>query len=178
MVRIFQILARERKLQRLLYGLIVESALVDTPKPTDPDFLNGNDVPWVTRFAEAGGKVVISGDTQMKNKPHERLALVQAGMVTIFFESQWSNWPFFKKCALLLHWWPQIAMVAKTAQPGTFWHVPANWRDDSKLRQVSNDDAKLVRIQRQKANQAKVRARRAEAVEENQTTLNFELPAK
>lgn len=160
MVRIFRILAAERQLRWLSGGLEVESAADYTPKKTDPDYVKNNDVPWIKRFAAADGKVIISGNTDMKKQPHERLALVEQGMVTIFFEPQWSSWPFFRKCALLLHWWPAIIKTAKTAKPGTFWHVPCDWKADGSLRAVSSGDAKLTKIERQKAQQATVRARR------------------
>ena len=149
MVRIFRILAKEKQLQWLSGGLIVESAKDYTPRKSDLDYQKNNDVPWIKRFAEAGGKVIISGNTDMKKQPHERLALVETGMVTIFFEDQWSKWPFFRKCALLLHWWPAIVKTAKTAKPGSFWHVPCEWREEGVLRAVPNDDAKLTKMERQ-----------------------------
>lgn len=173
MVRMFQILAEEKQLRTLTSGLMIEKAEDYTPKKGDTDYLAKNDVPWVTRFANAGGKVVISGDTRMKSRPHERLALVQAGMVTIFFEPQWSSWPFFRKCSLLIHWWPEIAKTAKVAKPSTFWHVPAHWNEGT-LRQVSNEDQKLVKMQRQLKMRDVVRAMRRKKQDESQGTLAFE----
>ena len=165
MVRIFQVLSKEKQLKWLSEGLTIESAADYTPKSGDADHQRKNDVPWIKRFAAADGRVIISGNTKMKQQPHERLALVQEGMVTIFFESQWSEWPFFRKCALLLNWWPAIMRTAKTAKPGTFWHVPADWKLDGTLRPVSNDDAKLTKIQNQKSAKNAVRARRKAAVQ-------------
>ena len=66
-------------------------------------------MPWIEKFAAAGGKVIISGNTKMRQVPHERLALVEAGMIVVFFENRWNGWNFFRKCALLLHWWPVVA---------------------------------------------------------------------
>ena len=160
MVRIFQILANEKQLRWLSDGLTVKSAADYTPKRGDPDYDKNNDAPWIRRFAADGGSVIISGDTNMRRQPHERLALVQQGMVTIFFEPKWSKWVFFRKCALLLNWWPAIAKTAKAAKPGSFWRVPANWELDGKLHPVSNEDARLLRIQRQIAAKETVRARR------------------
>jgi len=91
MVRVFKILAGERQLKWLTAGLTVESAKDYTPQKDDPDYKKKNDEPWIKRFAQAGGKVIISGNTAMKKQPHERLALIETGMVTIFFEGKWSG---------------------------------------------------------------------------------------
>ena len=99
MVRIFQILANEKQLRWLSDGLTVKSAADYTPKRGDPDYDKNNDAPWIRRFAADGGSAIISGDTNMRRQPHERLALVQQGMVTIFFEPKWSKWVFFRKCS-------------------------------------------------------------------------------
>ncbi|MGH6838216.1 MAG: hypothetical protein ACREDT_05355 [Methylocella sp.] len=87
----------------------------------------------------------------MKNRVHERLALIEYGFVVIFFESQWSNWKFWRKCALLIHWWPVIATKIKRAKKASFYHVPCNWTEDGKLRWVSNKDPKLLKIERRTA---------------------------
>jgi hypothetical protein len=178
MVRIFGILAKERQLQWLFGGLIIETAKDYTPKKGDPDYAKNNDVPWITRFAEAGGRVIISGNTDMKSQAHERLALVEQGMVTIFFEGQWSKWPFFRKCALLLHWWPAIVKTAKSSEPGTFWHVPCDWSEDGALRSVPNGDAKLIKLARQMAQREVKRAARRVRRLSEQPNLDLENSTK
>ncbi|MEA2951836.1 MAG: hypothetical protein QOJ96_1356 [Alphaproteobacteria bacterium] len=115
LVRVFQTFAKERQLKKQFGEHVIESAADYTPKRGDDDYQKNNDAPWIRRFAKAGGKVIISGNTEMKNVPHERLALVQEGMIVIFFEGRWSQWRFFSKCALLLHWWPVIEKKLKTA---------------------------------------------------------------
>src|ERR1700733_1539875 len=123
MVRAFRAFASERQLRKITGDFEIKSAKEYAPLPGDPDFLRKNDVPWLKRFAADGGKVVISGNTRMRLVPHERLALVEHGFVVIFFENQWSNWKFFRKCALLLHWWPSVATRVKRGKPG-FWYIP------------------------------------------------------
>lgn len=148
MVRAFQAFANEKQLRRECGSFEIKSAKDYTPKRGDADFSPRNDVPWLKRFAADGGKVVISGNTEMKNVPHERLALLESGFIVIFFESQWSNWKFFRKCALLLHWWPVIAKTLKRARPKSFYHIPCNWQEDGKLRKVSNRDPRELRLER------------------------------
>jgi hypothetical protein len=91
LVKVFKTFASEKQLKSILGNFEIESAVDYTPRKDDPDYLRKNDVPWIKRFAAAGGKVIISGNTQMKFVPHERLALVQAGMIVIYFENQWNN---------------------------------------------------------------------------------------
>jgi hypothetical protein len=163
MVRVFQAFATDKQLLKLSADLVIEKAQTYYPAPHDPDYLRRSDAPWVRRFAKAGGSVVISGNTRMKLVPHERLAFVEEGVIVIFFESSWNNWGYFKKCSLLLHWWPMLVRQIKTAKPGSFWHIPAAWpkTDEAKLRPVPNHDLKLEKIERQKADRPKIRAERA-----------------
>jgi hypothetical protein len=150
MVRVFQTFASEYQLRKITGNFEIKSAKDYAPKRGDPDYVAKNDVPWLKRFAADGGKVVISGNTDMKNVPHERLALIECGFIVVFFEGQWSGWKFFRKCALLLHWWPQIASRIKRAKPGSFYHIPCNWPEKGSLRKVTNEDPKLVRALRKK----------------------------
>jgi hypothetical protein len=153
MVKIFREFASDKQLLKLNASLVIESAQKYYPKPEDSDYLRRNDAPWIRRFGAAGGKVIISGNTRMKVVPHERLALVDEGMVVIFFDGNWNNWDFFKKSSLLIHWWPELVKQLKTAKPKSFWHIPAVWptKEGGKLRRVSNEDLKLLKIDRQKA---------------------------
>lgn len=177
MVRVFKTFAAERQLQYLTRGLTIESAKDYTPDPSDADFVKKNDVPWIRRFSAAGGKVIISGDTEMQNQPHERLALVQEGMIVVFFEKKWAGWQFCHKCALLLHWWPVIVCTIKKAQPGSFWHVPTKWDGEGSLRSVSNRDKKALKVERQMRAQTKIagerRKRRSEMVVSDQIPLSL-----
>jgi hypothetical protein len=127
MVKIFREFASDKQLLKLNANLVIESAKQYYPKPEDSDYLRRNDAPWIRRFGAAGGKVIISGNTRMKVVPHERLALLEEGMVVIFFDGNWNNWDFFKKSSLLIHWWPELVKQLKTAKPKSFWHIPAIW---------------------------------------------------
>lgn len=74
MVRVFESLVSERKLRRLIKaegkGLkggyeIVRSADYN-PSPRDINFVQGSDVPWIQKFANDGGSVIISGDVRAR----------------------------------------------------------------------------------------------------------------
>ena len=166
MVRVFRTFANERQLRNLILGEFeVESAVDYTPKPGDADYVKSSDVPWIKRFAAAGGKVIISGNTEMKNVQHERLALVQAGMVVFFFDGKWSQWKFFRKCSLLIHWWPEIAKKLKRAKPATFFHVPLNWSERSKIRKVSTADPQRLKLEKQIKATDRIRRTRKKAAD-------------
>jgi hypothetical protein len=145
MVRTFEVLSKERQLRRTVgTQLSVQSAKDYAPRPNDLDHLKGSDVPWLKRFSVNGGRGVISGDVSMRSNPHELGALIQLGLVVIFFERKWSEWDFFKKTALLMYYWPKMAKKLKNAKAGEFWCVPGHWRDDGELRDVSPSSARTL----------------------------------
>ncbi|MGY3496768.1 hypothetical protein ACVW1B_006187 [Bradyrhizobium sp. USDA 4502] len=148
MVKVFQTFANERQLKRKIGAFEITSAKQYTPKQADGDYLKKNDAPWIKRFADAGGKVIISGDTEMRYVPHERLALIQAGMLVFFFDGKWSQWDFFRKCSLLIHHWPAIANRIKRGKAPGFWHIPLSWHEKAKLRKVSTADPKALKLER------------------------------
>lgn len=126
LVRVLQNFASEKQFKRISGNFVIKAAADYTPKPGDSDYKAKDDVPWLKRFADDGGKVVVSGDVMMKHRPHERLALIEHGFIVIFFETQWSGWKFWRKCALLVHWWPVIAAKIRKAKKASFYHVPCN----------------------------------------------------
>jgi hypothetical protein len=158
LVKVLQNFASEHQFRRISGNFIIKAATDYTPKPGDDDYRPKNDVPWLKRFADDGGKVVISGDVRMKSRPHERLALIEHGFIVIFFEAQWSDWKFWRKCALLIHWWPVIAAKIRRARRASFYHVPCNWVEDGQLRWVSNKDPKLLKIEQRERSARKRKA--------------------
>ncbi|MGF7174661.1 hypothetical protein [Azospirillum doebereinerae] len=139
MVRVFSALASEKGFQRKVGAFEIVSAKDYAPNTNDLDYLRKNDVPWLQRFSADGGKAVITGDVEMRYVPHERLALQQLGFVVVFFERNWGQWNFFSKSALLLKWWPKVAVKLQKSEPGTMWCIPNDWRDseDVDLRNVT-----------------------------------------
>lgn len=176
LVRVLQNFASENQFRKISGNFIIKSAADYTPKPGDDDYRPKNDVPWLKRFADDGGKVVISGDVRMRGRPHERLALIEHGFIVIFFETQWSEWKFWRKCALLIHWWPVITAKINRSKKAAFFHVPCNWVEGGKLRWVSNKDPKLLKIE-QRARVAKRRKKEAQSAKSSDGPL-FEYAGK
>lgn len=117
MVTVFQTLAKER-------GVL--KAEIVLAKSYRPDGEIG-DEHWTRRFADDGGHVIISGDTKMRARLHELAALVESGLVTYFFQRQWTGASFFTKSAMLMHWWPKVREHMGTAAKGTCWEIPYQW---------------------------------------------------
>lgn len=148
LVEVFRTFASVRQLKNKTGVFEVKSSRDYTPKPSDDDYIAKSDVPWIKRFAADGGTVIISGNTEMRYVPHERLALTQAGMLVFFFDSKWNNWDFFRKCSLLIYHWPAIARRIKQARPPAFWHIPLSWNAKAKLRKTSTDDPQKLKLER------------------------------
>lgn len=179
MVRVFETLAKQNQIQALIPNLEVLSAKDFTPRPGDPDYSPNNDAPWIRRFAASGGKVIISGNTRMQRVPHERLAMVQAGMVVIFFGAKWNGFRFFTKCALLMHWWPQVAKVATTAEAPSFWRIPSTLDLElAALQKFSHEDQAQLKLDRQRSAQvtksAERKAKRDATPHPNQMAMALE----
>lgn len=130
-VRILTDLAAEKGFRRYLNGAEIVSAKDYTPGPDDPDYIRKSDVPWIKRYAADGGRVIISGNTEMPNVPQEMLALVESGMVVFFFPPIWNGWLFPRKAAMILAWIERILRVASETKPPALFRVPNDWKDDA-----------------------------------------------
>src|SRR5215207_1555340 len=90
-------------------------------------------------------RIIISGDVNMLDTPHERLALYQQKLIVFFFEHKWNGRDFFGKSAVLLAWWPRLVERAKTAAPRTFLVIPNDVRPEGEFRDVSLGQTELFR---------------------------------
>lgn len=142
MVRVFASLGAEKRFR----GFEFVSAKDYAPKPTDPDYIRKSDVPWLERFHEAGGRIVVSGNVRMMEEPLEMQALRQLGFTVFFFERKWNRWDFYQKSALVLFYWERISSKIKRAKPGKFWRIPNHFKEDDNLRDVSPGKKQIKRV--------------------------------
>lgn len=161
MVKVFRTFAVERQLQHLVSNLVIEAARDYYPKPGDADYRKRDDAPWIRRFAAAGGKVIICNDGRMMKIPHERLALVETGMIVLFFEQSWNQLRFTAKCSHTLMWWERMVTTVQHSASPAFWRIPMTWNQTGKLRKVPIEDQAALKIELQKAAQPKKAAERA-----------------
>jgi hypothetical protein len=146
LAKTFIALASEGRIRRVTQGLILQKAADYAPSPKDSDFVAKSDVPWLDRFAAAGGYAIISGDLKMRERLHERLALSHHGFVVIFFDPRWNQSNFFRKTALMVFWWEEIVLKIKSADKGTFWIVPSKWpKTPGQLRNMSLGLTRLLK---------------------------------
>jgi len=117
MVRVFESLAKHSD----LLNCEIHTAKQYAQKPKE------GDVPWIVRFKEAGGDVIISGDIRIRSNLHEQKALRDAGFIAFFFTSAWSQKNGFVKGAFLLNWWPKIREYMTSSKPGDLWEIPFTW---------------------------------------------------
>jgi hypothetical protein len=141
MVRVFASLGQEKRFR----GFEFVSAKDYAPKHDDHDYLKKSDVPWLERFAQDGGKVVISGNVRMMEVPLEMQALRQLGFLVFFFERKWNGWDFYQKSALVLFYWDRIARKIRRGKRGKFWRVPNHFKTDDELRDFSPGKKKIKR---------------------------------
>lgn len=93
----------------------------------EPDFApaNAQDEHWLDAFARFGGEVVLSADKNIARRPHQLIAVQQAGLKGYFFDNRWAQHDGPYKAAHLMLWWPRIATHARFSKPGDCVWVPA-----------------------------------------------------
>jgi hypothetical protein len=130
-------IGEQKGLRRHFQGLQIVQAKQYAPALLDKDYKRKDDGPWLKRYKADGGKVIISGDVSMPDKPHELLAIQESGLVAFFFPAQWNNWKFARKAALLLVWLDRIIAQAKLAKAGTLYRIPNDWRPGAALKAIN-----------------------------------------
>jgi hypothetical protein len=103
MYRVFDSLIAERRMRSLIGasgrgrrgGYTIVKSRDYNPTPGDSDYIKGSDAPWITKFANDGGRILISGNVEMVRVPQEVIAIQTAGVIAFYFETKWNNWNFF-----------------------------------------------------------------------------------
>lgn len=85
------------------------------------------DIPWLQKFADDGGQVIVSGEKSMRSNQLEQLAVSQSGLTGFFLPTQIHNWPLLTRAGFVLVWWDRILKHADANEAGTLWKVPPNW---------------------------------------------------
>jgi len=88
----------------------------------DPRITDAN---WITELGNDSGWTAVSGDTRIRNRPHELAAFSAAGLVLVTLAPSWSKLRFWDKAALLIRCWPDIYQVAASAPRPSLFEVAA-----------------------------------------------------
>ena len=89
-------------------------------------FVAGNtpDVVWADSYKRFGGRLVISGDTNIAYRPHEAIAFIDNELISFFPSESWSGLKMAAKSALLIYYWPLIAKKIESIDFGSCWKMP------------------------------------------------------
>lgn len=90
------------------------------------------DVSWIEDFAARSGRVVVSGDANMRRVALERAALEAAGLIAIFPGSKkfFDSLGKYGQTAYLIRWFPVIERLAREAPPGSHFRLPPSFTGD------------------------------------------------
>jgi hypothetical protein len=136
-VKTLQTIGEQRGFRRHFKGVQLVGAKQYAPAPADLDYRKNDDAPWLKRYKADRGKVVISGDVSMMDKPHELLAIQNHGLVAFFFPRVWNNWRFDRKSAFLIIWLDRIISQGKASKPGGLYRIPHDWKEAAELRVIN-----------------------------------------
>lgn len=83
------------------------------------------DVDWISDFANRNGRLVISGDGNMRRVQLERAALEASGIVAVFPHMKWyGNLGRWGQAAFFLAWFPAIMRLTEVAERGAHYRIP------------------------------------------------------
>ena len=83
------------------------------------------DVGWIEEFGARGGRLVVSGDGNMRRVQLERAALEASGLIAVFPHMKWygglGRWG---QAAFFMAWCPSIVRLAQEAEAGAHFRIP------------------------------------------------------
>lgn len=83
------------------------------------------DVNWIEDFSRRGGRLVVSGDGNMRRVQLERAALEASGVIAVFPHMKWyGSLGRWGQAAFFMAWFPTIIRLAQHAEPGTHFRIP------------------------------------------------------
>lgn len=80
-----------------------------------------SDIPWLKKFKDDGGEVIVTADKRMRANLHERAAIQELGLVCFFVPPQWPKWKLMRQSGYLILWWEVIVDVARKSSKGECW---------------------------------------------------------
>jgi hypothetical protein len=98
-----------------------------------------DDVPWVTKFARDGGKVILSADTDFHKKPHQIAAVHELGLMVVQLPARWANSRCRLQASHILYWWECIEKTVQSAKPREFFSIPWGFPEKQELARLKVD---------------------------------------
>lgn len=117
------------------------------------------DVNWIEDFGRRGGRLVVSGDGNMRRVQLERAALEASGIVAVFPHMKWySGLGKWGQAAFFMAWFPAIVRLAREAEPGAHFRIPTSLSGDFDSLERLKSLADIERERNQKAAEKAVAA--------------------
>lgn len=91
------------------------------------------DETWLPHFAANGGVAFLSADGRILKRPHQLIAVRDAGLVCVILSEQWAVSRRHEQAANVIFWWPSIEAAIGNSKPGDCWLVPFAFGKDDKL---------------------------------------------
>lgn len=89
------------------------------------------DVHWIEDFSRRGGRLIVSGDGNMRRVQLERAALEASGLIAVFPHMKWySNLGRWGQAAFFMAWFPSIIRLAQDAEQGSHFRIPTSLSGD------------------------------------------------
>ena len=85
------------------------------------------DVEWIAALRQEGGWGVLTADRRLRTRPHERLALMQSGLVFFVLAKGWNQEPYWPKAAGVIRWLPSMIEAFRTVRPPALLAIPYQW---------------------------------------------------
>ena len=114
------------------------------------------DVNWIEDFGGRGGRLVVSGDGNMRRVQLERAALEASGLIAVFPHMKWyANLGKWGQAAFFMAWFPVLVRLAQQAEPGSHFRIPTSLSGDfDSLERLKS----LAEIEEERAQKAAQRA--------------------
>lgn len=85
------------------------------------------DINWIEDFTARDGRLIVSGDGNMRRVQLERAALEASGLVAVFPHMKWyGNLGKWGQAAFFLAWFPAIMRLAEEADAGAHFRIPTS----------------------------------------------------
>lgn len=104
------------------------------------------DETWIPRFAQEGGRVILSADRRILTRPNQIAAISEGGVIGVFLSSQWAQSHRHEQAAQILHWWPRIEKAIAESKPRDCWKVPYGYNKGG-LERLAISYAKAAKAQ-------------------------------
>ena len=131
-------------------GFQREDVQLETPQELAQRGLS--DVNWIEDFGGRGGRLIVSGDGNMRRVHLERAALEASGVVAVFPHMKWySGLGRWGQAAFFMAWFPALVRLAKEAEAGAHFRIPTSLSGDFSSLEPLRSLADIERDRMQKA---------------------------